>query len=62
MPHAGHAQPLRPAQLLDVVSVGAGDAFECPCSFQTNDFDVAADVQQDSQHTLYHGPTVRSQG
>eukprot|EP00959_Pyramimonas_sp_CCMP1952_P215953 4516904-Pyramimonas_sp.AAC.1 len=62
MSHSRHAEPLREIKLLDVVSVRAGHTLECLCRVQTDDVDVAADVQKDRQHSIHHGTAVRGQG
>eukprot|EP00959_Pyramimonas_sp_CCMP1952_P077045 1610545-Pyramimonas_sp.AAC.1 len=55
-------QSLHQFQLLDVVTMRSRDSLECLRSFQTHDVDIAADIQQDSQHSINHGSTVRRQG
>eukprot|EP00959_Pyramimonas_sp_CCMP1952_P052423 1095844-Pyramimonas_sp.AAC.2 len=62
MSHSRHVERLRQDQLLDIVSMRAGYAFKRLSRFQTNDVDVAADVQKDRQRSMRHGPTVRGQG
>eukprot|EP00959_Pyramimonas_sp_CCMP1952_P416685 8729881-Pyramimonas_sp.AAC.1 len=62
MSHARHVKPLCEAQLLNVAPMEAGRTLECLCRFQTDNVDVAADVQQDHQHSVHHGPAARSRG
>eukprot|EP00959_Pyramimonas_sp_CCMP1952_P151072 3161832-Pyramimonas_sp.AAC.1 len=42
--------------------MGARHTLECLCSLQTNDIDVAADVQKGHQRATQHGPAVCGRG